>query len=167
MINRITNSILCHSILFAEARPAKLFRMYIARSFAHFLMRRPAPEGRGPPSYFPRICISRLIAHVLMRRLATVEATALPAIYSPSETTALFPLFGKSILNISKNSSACADTHIGFEENYIWDNLKRLKCSFGLPETLIFIHIQGGFLVCSWEENATHPHVHIINAWWT
>ena len=76
-------------------------------------------EGRGPPSYFPRICISRLIAHVLMRRLATVEATALPAIYSPSETTALFPFFGKSILKISKNSSACADTHIGLEENYI------------------------------------------------
>ena len=81
----------CHSMLFAEARPAKVFRMYIARLFAH----------------------------VLMRRLATVEATALPAIYSPSETTALFPFFGKSILKISKNSSACADTHIGLEENYI------------------------------------------------
>ena len=157
MINRITHSISCHSILFAEARPAKLFRMYIARSFAHFLMRRPASEGRGTPSYFPRICISRLIAHVLMRRLATVEATALPAIYSPSETTALFPFFGKSILKISKNSSACADTHIGLEENYIWDNLKRLKCSFGLPETLIFIHIQGGFFACFLGERNSSP----------
>gem|GEM_PF-2461521 len=32
----------------------------IANTFAHFHMRRTAPEGRGPPSYFPRICI---IAH--------------------------------------------------------------------------------------------------------
>ena len=42
----------CHSMLFAEARLAKVFRMYIARLFAH----------------------------VLMRRLATAEAAVLPAI---------------------------------------------------------------------------------------
>ena len=119
MINRITHSISCHSILFAEARPAKLFRMYIARSFAHILMRRTGRAAAALPVISRAYALSRLIAHVLMRRLATVEATALPAIYSPSETTALFPFFGKSILKISKNSSACADTHIGLEENYI------------------------------------------------
>ena len=35
------------------------------------------------------------------------------------ETCTLFPLLGKGIPITSKNSSACAYTHIGHEENYI------------------------------------------------
>ena len=58
-------------------------------------MRQTAPEGRGPPSYFSRICllhiksrtflrgdkhITHTLAHSLMRRLQPLRAAALPAI---------------------------------------------------------------------------------------
>ena len=58
-------------------------------------MRQTAPEGRGPPSYFSRICllhiksrtflrgdkhITHTLAHFLMRRLRPLRAAALPAI---------------------------------------------------------------------------------------
>lgn len=56
----------------------------------------------------------------------------------------LFPCIGKGIPHSSKNSSACADSHIGPEENYLKCSSTRLKCSFGLSGALFFNHLKKG-----------------------
>ena len=50
----------------------------VAYSFAHSLMRRTAPEGRGPPSYFPRNTLARIsdsllfFAHLQIANLTSI-----------------------------------------------------------------------------------------------
>ena len=53
-----------------------------------------------------------------------------------------FPAFWERHSPLFKKPSACAYTHIGHEENYIWDVSKRLKHSFGLPWALKIIYLQ-------------------------
>ena len=91
-------------------RPSQLFLALciVAYSFAHSLMQRTAPEGRGPPSYFSLICRTRII-HLYVANLKPAD------IISPYETRALFPNLGKGIPHTSRNASACGDTHIGHE----------------------------------------------------
>ena len=56
-----------------------------------------------------------------------------------------YPHLGRPVCAHTKNASACVATHIGHEENYIWDVLKRLKCNFALPQALIYSDIQRRF----------------------
>ena len=109
------------------------------------------------PNYGPGDCCA------WVRSLFYKSSLPCPAaIISPSETTALFPIIWKGIPQHSKNRPACYDTHIGPEENYIWDVSKRLKCNFALLRALIFnalqrrflAHFRGEYYSLAWEENS-------------
>ena len=98
-------------------------------------MRRTAPEGRGPPSYFSRKTEKEIL-------ITSPQSPALSLYIRHPKIAPFSPLSEKGIPHTSKNPPACADTHIGHEEKHLKCSSSRLKCSFGLPEALYFNYLQ-------------------------